>query len=622
MGVPQIFSLDTWRRLSDDERSKLTALLPDSCKSAAEAEQVLQTELFAQEPRRFGVTLSRFWDRLQAGAYGAEQLAADAHADARHSAAYTELQRTHHNALVHKLHQLKRTWKSTAPRAPSQRSGGGGGGAGDQLIYSKQSGGLVRRTKTGGVGVPLGRPCLGETRGLGGTGPAAAGGGAAGGGGESAAGSSEARMASSLPAGRGGGQPTEQQQQQQQQQLGMRGDGDAAMLSAAGGQDGGGGDGLGAEDDASMCDVFSSPGDPDAMLSSVAGVKRPRSGEGAGGVSPSQLGGAVPNPYFDTGGGGGGGEDDGDVSCPPQLRFFELVRDAISSVQQALAPAEYVKKQVAIQAQAAGMIAKLPRGTVLAQYVRSVLFFMTTPAACHAARTSYSAAAAANDKAVGPPPAALVHFDEPTQSFRWLGSAEDSSSAALRRLEALHYDQFLAQHGGVVGAGGARGLHAAPKAQKSMLTLPPGSAEQLATFRTEEERRYAAPERAFTYTLRDGSTSCVAPLRDGSKKGGGKARDHFLLVPERPNAATLLSLVRDAAARLPGGEGSRTDVCELLKESAYVTDGVNDAQISAVASGTLDRLHQEADPCVRYDAERKLWIYLHGARSEASFDVA
>ena len=76
MGVPQIFSLDTWRRLSDDERSKLTALLPDSCKSAAEAEQVLQTELFAQEPRRFGVTLSRFWDRLQAGAYGAEQLAA------------------------------------------------------------------------------------------------------------------------------------------------------------------------------------------------------------------------------------------------------------------------------------------------------------------------------------------------------------------------------------------------------------------------------------------------------------------------------------------------------------------------------------------------------------------
>ena len=51
---------------------------------------------------------------------------------------------------------------------------------------------------------------------------------------------------------------------------------------------------------------------------------------------------------------------------------------------------------------------------------------------------------------------------------------------------------------------GARGLHAAPKAQKSTLTLPPGSAEQLASFRAEEERRYAAPEKAFVF-------SCLPP---------------------------------------------------------------------------------------------------------------
>ena len=76
---------------------------------------------------------------------------------------------------------------------------------------------------------------------------------------------------------------------------------------------------------------------------------------------------------------------------------------------------------------------------------------------------------------------------------------------------------------------------------------------------------------------------------------------------------------RDAVARLPGGEGSRTDVCELLKESQFITDGANDAQISTVASGALDRLHYEADPCCRYDSERKLWVYLHGDRSVASF---
>jgi hypothetical protein len=77
--------------------------------------------------------------------------------------------------------------------------------------------------------------------------------------------------------------------------------------------------------------------------------------------------------------------------------------------------------------------------------------------------------------------------------------------------------------------------------------------------------------------------------------------------------------VRDAAARLPGGEGSRADVCELLKESQFVLDGVHDAQISQVASGALDRLHQEADACVRYDSERKLWIYLHAQRPPADF---
>ena len=33
--------------------------------------------------------------------------------------------------------------------------------------------------------------------------------------------------------------------------------------------------------------------------------------------------------------------------------------------------------------------------------------------------------------------------------------------------------------------GGMRGMYAAPRAQKNTLTLPPGSAEQLAAFRSE-----------------------------------------------------------------------------------------------------------------------------------------
>jgi len=42
-------------------------------------------------------------------------------------------------------------------------------------------------------------------------------------------------------------------------------------------------------------------------------------------------------------------------------------------------------------------------------------------------------------------------------------------------------------------------------------------------------------------------------------------------------------------------------------------------QINVVVSGALDRLHSEKDPCVKYDVNRKLWIYLHRSRAEEEF---
>jgi len=39
-----------------------------------------------------------------------------------------------------------------------------------------------------------------------------------------------------------------------------------------------------------------------------------------------------------------------------------------------------------------------------------------------------------------------------------------------------------------------------------------------------------------------------------------------------------------------------------------------DSQINSVVSGALDRLHYETDPCVKYDSEKRLWIYLHKNR--------
>ncbi|XP_057473879.1 uncharacterized protein LOC130762230 [Actinidia eriantha] len=158
------------------------------------------------------------------------------------------------------------------------------------------------------------------------------------------------------------------------------------------------------------------------------------------------------------------------------------------------------------------------------------------------------------------------------------------------------------------------------RAQKSLITIGPSSEEVRAYFRKEEVLRYSIPDRAFSYTAIDGKKSIVAPLRRCGGKPTSKARDHFMLKRDRPPHVTILCLVRDAAARLPGSIGTRADVCTLLRDSQYIVEDVSDAQVNQVVSGALDRLHYERDPCVQFDGERKLWVYLHREREEEDFD--
>jgi nuclear factor related to kappa-B-binding protein len=77
--------------------------------------------------------------------------------------------------------------------------------------------------------------------------------------------------------------------------------------------------------------------------------------------------------------------------------------------------------------------------------------------------------------------------------------------------------------------------------------------------------------------------------------------------------------VRDAVARLPNGEGTRTDICELLRDSQYISAGAEENYLQSVVGGALDRLHYETDTCVKYDPKRKTWIYLHRNRTEEEF---
>uniref|UniRef100_A0A5B6Z785 DEUBAD domain-containing protein n=1 Tax=Davidia involucrata TaxID=16924 RepID=A0A5B6Z785_DAVIN len=158
------------------------------------------------------------------------------------------------------------------------------------------------------------------------------------------------------------------------------------------------------------------------------------------------------------------------------------------------------------------------------------------------------------------------------------------------------------------------------RAQKSLITISPSSEEVRAYFRKEEVLRYSIPDRAFSYTAIDGRKSIVAPLRRCGGKPTSKARDHFMLKRDRPPHVTILCLVRDAAARLPGSIGTRADVCTLIRDSQYIVEDVPDAQVNQVVSGALDRLHYERDPCVQFDGERKLWVYLHREREEEDFE--
>uniref|UniRef100_A0A2P2M560 DEUBAD domain-containing protein n=1 Tax=Rhizophora mucronata TaxID=61149 RepID=A0A2P2M560_RHIMU len=158
------------------------------------------------------------------------------------------------------------------------------------------------------------------------------------------------------------------------------------------------------------------------------------------------------------------------------------------------------------------------------------------------------------------------------------------------------------------------------RAQKSLNTISPSSEEVRAYFRKEEVLRYSIPDRAFSYTAADGKKSIVAPLRRCGGKPTSKARDHFMLKRDRPPHVTILCLVRDAAARLPGSIGTRADVCTLIRDSQYIVEDVSNTQVNQIVSGALDRLHYERDPCVQFDGERKLWVYLHREREEEDFE--
>ncbi|XP_015739408.1 nuclear factor related to kappa-B-binding protein isoform X3 [Coturnix japonica] len=212
----------------------------------------------------------------------------------------------------------------------------------------------------------------------------------------------------------------------------------------------------------------------------------------------------------------------------------------------------------------------------------------------------------------------FVEFKEKTQQWKLLGSCQDHEKelAALFQLWLETKDQtFFRENEDSLDA-----TTPVPRVRTDYVVRP-STGEEKRVFQEQERYRYSQPHKAFTFRMH-GFESVVGPVKGVFDKETSlnKAREHSLLRSDRPAYVTILSLVRDAAARLPNGRGTRAEICELLKDSQFLAPDVTSAQVNTVVSGALDRLHYEKDPCVKYDIGRKLWIYLHRNRSEEEFE--
>ncbi|KAK6621385.1 hypothetical protein RUM43_011691 [Polyplax serrata] len=237
-----------------------------------------------------------------------------------------------------------------------------------------------------------------------------------------------------------------------------------------------------------------------------------------------------------------------------------------------------------------------------------------------------------------------IEYKPQIQSYQWIGAGRDSDSHLLNlcshwleRKDHIHrttvVDDGIRHQEEVVEESFEETEE--PKEESIEDYVPPprcptswtvrlSSAEERKIFQEQESERFENPHKAFTYRMH-GYESVVGPVKGiyntQTSSSVLKPRGHNLLTVNRPSYVTILALVRDAAARLPNGEGTRADICLLIRDSQYLDlSEAAENTLQGVVSGALDRLHYEVDACVKFDTKRKLWIYLHRRRSEAEME--
>lgn len=162
----------------------------------------------------------------------------------------------------------------------------------------------------------------------------------------------------------------------------------------------------------------------------------------------------------------------------------------------------------------------------------------------------------------------------------------------------------------------------APARCRSDWKVRAATKDEINNFQMQEKKRFESPYKSFTYREHD-YESVVGPVKNLhlTQTSIAKTRDNNVLKSDRPNFITTTALVRDAISRLPNGEGTRSEIGELLKSSQYVLPHIFDTALQSIVESALNILCSEnEDRCVRFDIKRKVWVYLHRNRSMEEFD--
>uniref|UniRef100_G3U5E7 Nuclear factor related to kappa-B-binding protein n=1 Tax=Loxodonta africana TaxID=9785 RepID=G3U5E7_LOXAF len=171
----------------------------------------------------------------------------------------------------------------------------------------------------------------------------------------------------------------------------------------------------------------------------------------------------------------------------------------------------------------------------------------------------------------------FVEFKEKTQQWKLLGQSQDNEKelAALFQLWLETKDQTFCKQENEDSSDATTPV---PRVRTDYVVRP-STGEEKRVFQEQERYRYSQPHKAFTFRMH-GFESVVGPVKGVFDKETSlnKAREHSLLRSDRPAYVTILSLVRDAAARLPNGEGTRAEICELLKDSQFLAPDVTSTQ--------------------------------------------